>query len=230
LTESRCPECGRGFSPDDPHSVNCGKPYGRRGAAILRPTRWIAPAAPWVSWGTFTIAAVLLCDRLLPLIILALFWIIFLFPYAIRGTLRNLAIRVYRQPREFRKVDRAGVRRILVSFSVPFMLMFSGLPLHIPFYLSLPWINRIARLAYEGEPVLGPYPPPQWAGFYRVNIENASPRSVNAQIGGVDLVYYPGPADHTLPGWFPWDMTPIGGGWYRWHDPSTPDSLFPWGW
>jgi hypothetical protein len=231
LSEARCPECGRGFSAEDLATVNCGRPYGPRVAWILRPTKWIALWAPWVAWGIFSIAAILLFERLIPLVILALVWIVFLLPYAVRGTMRNLAVRLYRQPREFRRVDRANVRRIFLAFSPPFALMIAGLPLHIPFYASLPWINAVAQRAYQTGQGAGPYPPPQWAGFYRVQVVNVTSRSVIARVGGSELLFYPGPSDHSLPGYFPWEMIPIGGGWYR--APLhylSPRPLLPWGW
>jgi len=40
LAENRCPECGRGFDPKDPKSVNPGKSLGWVGRRLLRPPGW----------------------------------------------------------------------------------------------------------------------------------------------------------------------------------------------
>src|SRR5438105_4974504 len=37
LSSHRCPECGRGFDPNDPWSMNTGRPLGPLAKFIIRP-------------------------------------------------------------------------------------------------------------------------------------------------------------------------------------------------
>src|SRR4051794_35464190 len=40
LTSDRCPECGRGFDPADPRTMNLGRPLGFAARMMLKPIGW----------------------------------------------------------------------------------------------------------------------------------------------------------------------------------------------
>jgi hypothetical protein len=215
LTESRCPECGKEFSPDDPSTVNQGRPYGDLVRWALQPTKWIAPLAPWIF--AFCIAAqtLFLLDRLLTFAACGLLYTVIAVPYAARGTLRNFVVRRYRQPRELRRVDRPATRRLHIALLVAQLLALSGFIQNIAFSICAHWMWPIVNHEYQDVALDAPLPPARWIGPYRFQVEARQIRwiVVRANFAPV-LFYFPDErrADASPPGWLfdyqvplPWD-------------------------
>jgi len=154
LPESRCPECGRTFDPDDPASMNLGKPMGRLAKRLLRPDAW---------YGRIVVCYVLLAmvgSVLLPMNRWALlqtffvFWMLMSAPYLVRRTLRHLVIKRYAQPAASAQVDDQMVRRVGHVLAWGALLRFAQAPLYLALFVSGPWLNALARERYEQMPFL----------------------------------------------------------------------------
>jgi hypothetical protein len=119
-----------------------------------------------------------------------LVWLMVILPYAIRGTLRNLAVTVYRQPRSLRRIDRAAVIRINIAFAITGLLALAHPPIYIPFYLSQHWLNRLAEHEYAEVPMLAP-PGTHWAGLCLVTIVQRAPDGITAIVNEREMLFCP---------------------------------------
>jgi hypothetical protein len=222
LNQSRCPECGRAFSPDDAATINPGQPYGPWVRWMLRPTHWIATASYYIAAGLLVVQAMLLLDRLFTFSICAIIYVIVASPYAIRGSMRYAVIWWYRQPKKMRRADDRVLRRMHVAFLIAGFLALSGLVRDIPFNVCAIWIWPIANHEFNDMPLDAPLPGPRWIGPYRVTIAERGINSISVETGFRFLRFVypdPRPPRHVHPYWtlnyetpMPWD----------WPDPVSP--------
>jgi hypothetical protein len=211
LESGRCPECGRGFDPADPLTMNLGRPLGPAARALLRPIgRWadgcvwlVGAWGAWLSLGMLPRAVLLLWFGLGSALVLA--------PVVLRRTLRGIAATVYRQPAAARRADAAFDQRARRVIRVAIVLVLTRAPAYVAWWVSRPWTDAVARQVAT-DPVDAPLPPEQWAGLYRVEARWAGDHGVSFTMTpgvGFGHAYY-GSSSGVESSF----AEPLGGGWY----------------
>lgn len=165
LATPRCPECGRGFDPNDPWTMNLGLPMRRALRWLLRPPGW------WTVAGAIVAAAMVVSDTnpgptrwnrtLLGLALWAVIGIV----WTARSLVRLAIVRVYRQPLRF---DRAAVRRKLVAqwlFVASIVCVYSGLPSYVRFLVLFPGLQRVASVQLAAPSGGPPVTRASWLGL-----------------------------------------------------------------
>jgi len=175
---------------DDTTTINMGRPYGPRVRWMLSRTRWLAPWALWIAALLLCFDAIFMPMTVLMFFLVFLVWLMVILPYAIRGTLRNTAVKIYRQSRSLRRIDRAAAIRINIAFGITGLLALAHPPIYIPFYLSQHWLNRLAEREYAEVPMLAP-PDTHWSGLCLVTIVRRAPDGITAIVNGRELLFCP---------------------------------------
>jgi hypothetical protein len=211
LESRQCPECGRGFDPNDPMSMNLGRPLNPAARALLRPAgRW-ADVCVWLvgAWGAWLSLGMM--PRAVLLLWFALGSVPVLAPVIVRRMLRRIAASAYSQPGATLRVDSAFDRRARRVLRITIVLVLTRAPAYVVWWVSRPWTDAIARKVAT-DPVDAPLPPEQWAGLYRVEARWAGDDGVSLDMTpGVGF----GHAYHGSPrGVHSSLVEPLGGGWY----------------
>src|SRR5689334_6297711 len=109
LPESRCPECGRRFDPDDPVTFDTGRPMWRSMRWFVQPTGFVRPLV-WIA------TSLMICAGSTPgmddrfLLASLLLWVGIVAFWIYRSLARRIMVRVYKSSAAGRPVD-APARR-----------------------------------------------------------------------------------------------------------------------
>ena len=261
LIEPRCPECGRPFDPDDPKTMYMGLPPGRISGWFLKPIGWPMHTTailaslfmlrwaflPHISVGNFTLflwplawvrligevirywrvipADWLLSDLLFPI------WSIIGAVWLLRFLARVGAGIWFRQPRSIylSHWQRWLWTPLLLAFVLT--LWTTGLAMRGAFWISRPWLNRLAQQALSApctssagtprDPYRSSSATPHWAGLYRVDRIDVHPSTVRLHVWNDDSFGWEGgflfsSTGQPPPFGDPSQYRPLGGGWYLW--------------
>jgi hypothetical protein len=200
LESRRCPECGRGFDPDAPLTMNQGRPLDRVALALLRPIgRW-APATMWL----LAVTGVLGPAWLVPSNALACLWLVlwggFLLACWWRSVLRRLVVARYRQPPECLRIDDPFRRRTRRVFAVVTLLIVTRAPFLLALLISRPWLDHQAYYVWAVLPSdVQPQASPRLQGLVMVRRIDAGPTYVTFHLfGGGTVTYRPASDEESL--------------------------------
>ena len=210
LDARRCPECGRAFDPDDPMTMNVGRPLDRVAKALLRPTgRW-GPALMW----TLAVLGVLGPAWLVPSRIVACLWLLLWGAFMVacwgRALLRYAVVVRYRQPPECLRIDDPFRWRARRAFVLVTLLILTRAPFILALLVSRPWLDREARYVWTVLPAsVQPSQSPKLCGLVIVQRIDAGGAHVTFHLlGGGQIGYRTSPDgqdvewDWETYGWF----------------------------
>jgi hypothetical protein len=166
LPSRRCPECGREFDPDEPPTMNMGRPLTLLARVLLGPTGWptvclaIAPVL-WLVWIARNPGMYYL---LLNIFAAILFGVGSAFVMCVRLGLRMATATSFGQPQRPPGIREGATAAIvvLVVLAVVFRM-----PLYLGFLLSKSALDEFRRDLVEHPTAARP--PVQWVGVYRMD-------------------------------------------------------------
>ena len=196
IESGRCPECGWPYELSDVLST----PLGKR---LMKPTRWLAPAAIAIAALPLTFDALLLPTPL-TLLLLFFLWVVVATPYIYRSR-RRQRILFHRYPKHLLvDPDMPARTRIASIFLITAMLIWSGLWQRAVIYANLPWLDSYADQLYDKTPMDAPLPTARvWRGTLPVTPTWLDPTGVSFQVGFGTLIYSPSSPASFPDGYFP---------------------------
>lgn len=165
LAARRCPECGREFDPNDPWTMNLGRPMAPALRWLLR------PAGKWTVAGATLAAGIVLTDagpdagRWNRTSVGLTLWAVIAIAWTTRSLMRRVVGRLYRQPVRF---DPAAARRKVVAqwlFVVSLFCIYSGFPSYVRFIVLRPGLERVAHAQLTAPSGGPPVAPVSWLGL-----------------------------------------------------------------
>ena len=209
LESRRCPECGRGFDPDEPMSMNLGRPLDRTALMLLRPIGW---------WGTASLrvlatAGVVGPAWLTPARGWACLWLLawgaFMAACWVRGIVRFFVVQRYRQPLKCLRIDDPFRMRARKAFAWVTLLVLTQLPFRVALLMSRPWLDHRAYFVWAVLPAnVEPRQTPGLEGLVMVRrIEPGANHVTFHLFGGGAVSYYRSKDGQRLEfdWWIDWD-------------------------
>jgi hypothetical protein len=163
LESNRCPECGREFNPNDPWTMNMGRPIGPKCRALLSPMGKVTVRFIWLSaflilWGGSWMAG-----GPYVLAVGALAGVVLIFYQAIRANIGLAIARIYRQP--YRKPHWKGFVWPIVLAGI---LTISGISHWFAVWIHRPLLDRYAHHIYAEIPQRDVPYKSQWIGLFYI--------------------------------------------------------------
>jgi hypothetical protein len=166
LPEPRCPECGRAFDPNDPATMNMGRPTGALARRLMARPGWptiTATLAPmlWLYW----VVRSPQCYYMPFIVVIAGAFIVAMlcwFIYGMRERVRFAIARRFEQPLQPHRRGK-WVLGIVFAMGVGVLVR---LPLYIGFTVSRPFLERYRREFLQNPSAARPKI--QWIGVYRI--------------------------------------------------------------
>ncbi len=217
LVESRCPECGRSFDPQDP----CTFYTGSRLEKWVR--RWSEPPRKTLNRCACAVAALYLIQSALPgglsvvpllcISVGALLICIWLFRFLMRFVLRRKHGCALQSPKRWLVIPTACAV-IALSSAVQF-------PLRVGFWLSRPSMDALAS-----EVASSPASSfePRWVGIYRVQQITRISSGVLLRVAGagfMDTLGFAHSSSGMPPTLFGEEFSPLSSGWFVWRRESS---------
>lgn len=218
LAEPRCPECGRGFDPNDPRTMNLGRPTTALARwALAPPGRPLAGLALFAA--AFTLAATSVPGSyVLVLLSAVLLWCVCGAWWLLRVLTAVVVDLIYRRraQRSAGGLWRWGVAPALVALTVAAVKL--GLPARAAYRLSRPAMDRLAARTMAAPPGTR-WPGRQWVGVFPARDVERTAAGVKFTIVGAGFMgiggfeYSAGAAPASVG---ELSYRPAGGGWYSW--------------
>jgi hypothetical protein len=158
----KCPECGRGFDPDDPWTMKVRRPPPRWAMRLGGRTRWISSASIPLT-GILILGNALFISTLELLWWFFIFWMVVATPYLLRAAFRWLLIIHWRQPREILNADSAARKHIAIVFLVSGVLLYFEIAPMLTFWIGRYWLESHAATICRN---YGSFQPPGDLRFY----------------------------------------------------------------
>jgi len=181
LPENRCPECGRGFDPDDPKTMRSGYAIGPTVRLWLKP-----PDRVFHFFVGFNALLMLLSVGLpevcFPLLLISLgFWLIIGGAWSLR-LLGSIGVAWYlRQPtfKCWKTWRRWSLTPVILACTIS--LLYLDAPFWLAFHVSRPAMDRLAR-----QVMASPSDPPRgaWVGLYNADAIEAFPGGMRFIVSG----------------------------------------------
>jgi hypothetical protein len=208
LDADRCPECGRGFDPGAPITMNLGRPLDSIAIASLRPIGWWGGVTlRFLAWVGVLGPAWLVPSRRLA-ILWFLLWCVFIFACWCRSFERRLVVMRYRQPPECLRIDDPFRMRTRRTFVIVTLLILTRMPFLLAALISRPWLDRQAHYIWSILPAnVDPPKGPTLQGLVLVRRIDAGARYVVFHlVGGGEIVYESAPdGSHLESEWDLWN-------------------------
>ena len=211
IDSTRCPECGRPFDPTDPHTMNMTGVIYAFERTWLAPARWLWPVCR-LAVIVIVLHSALLCGMVdVPLLLLAVAFAGIAVVYLTRRLLRQVVIRRHALSRTMLAVDAPQIRKGRIAFLAATVLILLRVPFYIAFFVSLPWLHRIAVTEYELKPFDAPRPHNTMVGLFPVRNVRVDYCGTTFEMWlGHGLSYFP---DGRFP--YPWpNAMPVFPRWY----------------
>jgi hypothetical protein len=215
LAEQRCPECGKGFDPQNAATFIPTESCPRGVIWLITPARWPADLSVGFTILLLIISAAYFVPLYIPLALWLIVYLIITIPFLLRSWIRQIAIDRFRLNPELRKVDNYTARKARKWLAAALILTALKIPSLVLICCELPWLSHEAHWLYDEEGMMANYPHRLWFGPIPVRVNDVIPWGVYFKVQGRGIVYCP---IHPPPGGVTQYFWHLFGNWYVQND------------